>query len=222
MSESCGEKMNWGSHRRIDGCAKTMIKFLRDNNVPLGKVHSIMGSLYGSVRDLPFTKRSLRTLCQQLAREQMDNDVRKTLEIFRQMRLEDPDFAYSVDVDKHNRIKTLIWTNHRSKMQYKCFGDVFTFDTTYCTNIYKMPFGLFVGVNNHFQSVIYAGVLMREETTKSFIWVFNEFLSLMGGKAPQTILTGTNLIYMDELYIRSTCSLIVKPLILPFQTSARR
>jgi hypothetical protein len=152
----------------------------------------------------------------------MDNDVRKTLEIFRQMRLEDPDFAYSVDVDKHNRIKTLIWTNHRSKMQYKCFGDVFTFDTTYCTNIYKMPFGLFVGVNNHFQSVIYAGVLMREETTKSFIWVFNEFLSLMGGKAPQTILTGKNLIYMDELYIRSTCSLIVKPLILPFQTSARR
>uniref|UniRef100_A0ACD5XXW0 Uncharacterized protein n=1 Tax=Avena sativa TaxID=4498 RepID=A0ACD5XXW0_AVESA len=53
LSESCGEKMQWYSHRRIDDSAKNMIKYLRDNNVPLGKVHSIMGSLYGSVQDLP-------------------------------------------------------------------------------------------------------------------------------------------------------------------------
>jgi hypothetical protein len=46
-----------------------------------------------------------------------------------------------------------------------------------------MPFGLFVGVNNHFQSIIYAGVLMKEEKTESFCWVFKEFLKLMGGNA---------------------------------------
>jgi hypothetical protein len=75
-------------------------------------------------------------------------------------------------------------------MQYSCFGDVVTFDTTYCTNIYKMPFGLFVGVNNQFQSTIYAGVLMRDEMHESFEWIYREFLSLMGGKPPQTMLTG--------------------------------
>uniref|UniRef100_A0A0A9EV60 Protein FAR1-RELATED SEQUENCE n=1 Tax=Arundo donax TaxID=35708 RepID=A0A0A9EV60_ARUDO len=69
------------------------------------------------------------------------------------------------------------------------FGDVVTFDTTYCTNIYKMPFGLFVGVNNHFQTVIFGGVMMRNETTESFRWVFKEFIKLMGGKPPQTVLT---------------------------------
>lgn len=52
-----------------------------------------------------------------------------------------------------------------------------------------MPFGMFVGVNNHFQSILYAGVLMRNETAESFEWVFKEFLNLMGGKAPITILT---------------------------------
>lgn len=63
------------------------------------------------------------------------------------------------------------------------------FDTTYTTNLYKMPFGLFVGVNNHYQTVIFAGILMREETIEGFNWAYMEFVSLMGGKPPVTMLT---------------------------------
>jgi hypothetical protein len=35
------------------------------------------------------------------------------------------------------------------------------------------------------------GVLMTNETSDSFEWVFKEFVKLMGGKRPQTILTDT-------------------------------
>ena len=70
--------------------------------------------------------------------------------------------------DDTSKVKNLMWANGSSRMQYRFFGDVVTFDTTYRTNLYDMPFGLFVGVNNHFQSIILPGVLMRDEQQESF------------------------------------------------------
>lgn len=191
LSQTPSGKREWNSHREIDQCTKDMIRYLKENNVSATKIHCIMGSMFGNLSDVPWTKRSIRTICGQIARDQMDNDVQKTMEIFKGMREEDPGFQFSVELDKRSRVKTLLWCSGRSREQYACFRDVICFDTTYCTNIYSMPFGIFVGVNNHFQTTLFGGVLMRNKTTKSFRWVFKEFLHLMGGKAPQTILTGT-------------------------------
>lgn len=87
-------------------------------------------------------------------------------------------------------------------MNSMIFGDIVTFDTTYYTNIYKMPFGWFVGVNNLFQTTIFDSVLMRRETTRSFKGVFKKFLKLMGGKAPLAILTSISnrIVHAMHLY----------------------
>ncbi|TVU41598.1 hypothetical protein EJB05_15130, partial [Eragrostis curvula] len=189
LSETCGEKRQWPSHKHIDKYTKDLIRILRENNIGLTKIYSILGSFFGSMHNVPTTKRTLRNICQSITREQAEDDIKKTLMVFREFREADPGFLYSVDLDEDGRIKTLMWTNSRSRMQYAHFGDVVTFDTTYRTNMYDMPFGLFVGVNNHFQTVIFGGVLVTEETIESFKWVFKEFVSMMGGKLPQTVLT---------------------------------
>ncbi|XP_039771848.1 uncharacterized protein LOC120640010 [Panicum virgatum] len=141
------------------------------------------------MENVPTTKRCLKNLCHKINREQAENDIKKTLNLFGEFMKDDPGFMYSIDQDEDGRIKTMIWTNSKSRMQYENFGDAITFDTTYKTNMYEMPFGLFVGVNNHFQSVLLGGVLMTDEKIGTFRWIFKEFTRLMGGKEPVTILT---------------------------------
>jgi hypothetical protein len=208
LSASFGERAHWPSHRHIDSYTKDLVKQLRENNVNLGKVYSIIGSFFGKIENVPFTKRSLKTLCGKISREQADDDVRKTIEVFSDMGASDPEFTYTVQVDAENRIMNLLWTTGKSRVQYHYFGDAITFDTTYRTNVYDMPFGLLVGVNHHFQSVIYGGVLLREEKVENFEWVFREFVKMMGGKQPVTILTGNDKLFFLFFTIYVTCLVV--------------
>jgi hypothetical protein len=114
----------------------------------------------------------------------------KTLEAFGRIKKKDPGFVVCMDVDDKRRVKSLLFSHGSSRRNYAAFGDVVTFDTTYRTNLYNLPFGLFVGVNHHFQSIIFGGVLLTEETIDAFKWTFRNFLAVMGGRCPQTILTG--------------------------------
>lgn len=190
LSESCGEKKQWNSHSVIDPLTKDLIKNLRYNNVSAGKIFSIVGAGDGSGMGVPFRRQTLKSLCARLARESIDDDMTKTIRILQDLSSKDPNFSVRVEVDEGSRVKTVLWCNGKNKTDYAHFGDVLTFDTTYRTNLYNMPFALFVGVNEHYQSTIFGGVLLRDEKIPSFEWAFSTFVELMNGKHPLTMLTG--------------------------------
>lgn len=63
------------------------------------------------------------------------------------------------------------WDDAKSRMDYSYFGDVVCFDPTYNTNRYDMPFVPIVGVNHHYQTVLFGGALLYSESEESFEWV---------------------------------------------------
>ncbi|XP_062081126.1 protein FAR-RED IMPAIRED RESPONSE 1-like [Humulus lupulus] len=94
-----------------------------------------------------------------------------------------------IDLDDGGRIKNVFWANSRSRALYQEFGDVVTFDTTYLTNKYDLPFAPFVGVNHHGHSIFLGCRLLSNEDTSTFILLFKIWLVCMNECAPAAIIT---------------------------------
>jgi hypothetical protein len=94
-----------------------------------------------------------------------------------------------IDIDDDSRLRNVFWADARSREAYNFFGDVITFDTTYLTNKYDMPFAPFVGVNHHGQSILLGAGLILSEDTETFVWLFKCWLECMNGQAPKAIMT---------------------------------
>jgi hypothetical protein len=64
-------------------------------------------------------------------------------------------------------------------LDYACFGDAVSFDTTFQTNKFEMPFAPLLGANHHKQTVIFGCALLFNEIIESFVWLFETFLTTM-------------------------------------------
>ncbi|XP_035538479.1 protein FAR1-RELATED SEQUENCE 4-like [Juglans regia] len=110
-------------------------------------------------------------------------------EYFLRMQYKNLEFFYMMDIDDDKRLKNVFWANPRSRAAYQYFDDVVTFDTTYLTNQYGMPFAPFVGVNDHGQSILLGAGLISSENTDTFVRLFETWLQCMNGIAPKSIIT---------------------------------
>jgi hypothetical protein len=57
------------------------------------------------------------------------------------------------------------------------------------TNRYNLPFSPFCAVTGHAHICMFGCAFMSNETTETFIWIFETFLESMGGKHPKSIIT---------------------------------
>ncbi|XP_028095870.1 protein FAR1-RELATED SEQUENCE 5-like [Camellia sinensis] len=82
-----------------------------------------------------------------------------------------------------------VLADSKSRADYAKFGDVLIFDSTYRTNAYKKPFVMLAGVTNHFTTMIFAYVLLANETIDTYTWVLETFMEAMDNRATVSVLT---------------------------------
>jgi zinc finger SWIM domain-containing protein 3 len=63
------------------------------------------------------------------------------------------------------------------------------FDSTYKMNRYVMPFILFVGLNNHRKTTMFACAFVSDETEDTYAWLLRTFLTAMCQKKPKGLIT---------------------------------
>ncbi|KAG5122233.1 hypothetical protein JHK84_040573 [Glycine max] len=79
------------------------------------------------------------------------------------------------------------------QLLYEVFGDVLAFDATYKKNKYLCPFVVFSGVNHHNQTIVFVDAIVTDETKETYVWLLEQLLVAMKGKAPCSIITDGDL-----------------------------
>ncbi|XP_042952303.1 protein FAR1-RELATED SEQUENCE 5-like [Carya illinoinensis] len=170
------------------------VKRVLDTNDQAGiRASKSYGSLVvgaGGFENLPFLEKDCRNYIDKARHLRLGAGGAGALrQYFLRMQYKNPGFFYMMDIDDDGRLKNVFWSDPRSRAAYQYFGDVVTFDTTYLTNRYGMPFAPFVGVNHHGQSILLGAGLISSEDTETFVWLFETWLQCMDGIAPKAIIT---------------------------------
>ena len=134
---------------------KRTIQVNDDAGVRINKTFQSLAGAVGGYENLPFGERDLRNYIHKERRAiGKEGDAKALLSHFRTMKEQNCNFVYDIDLDDDFRVRHVFWADARSRATYEAFGDVVTFDTTYLTNKYDMPFAAFVGVNHHGQTCL--------------------------------------------------------------------
>ncbi|XP_057791261.1 protein FAR1-RELATED SEQUENCE 5-like [Salvia miltiorrhiza] len=118
----------------------------------------------------------------------VDSDAHMLLDTLKNKKDDCEGFQYFYDVDDENQLSCLIWTDQQSVNNYKNFGEVVSFDATYCTNRYKLIFTPFTGRDNHGKCVSFGAAIISREDMDLYAWVLKKFTECVG-KAPRVFMT---------------------------------
>jgi hypothetical protein len=177
------------SHIYMSDGEKEMIRTMKYCNMPTRDMVAVLAFIRGGMEQLPYNKRKVSNYSNSINRELTNNDMMEVLDWFKKKRTENPGFYHSLDLDKENKVRSVFWADARAIQYYDICGDCVSFDTTFLTNKYNLPFAPFVGVSPHGKTYLFACAFIVNKTSESFQWCFREFKAAMGGKPPKTIIT---------------------------------
>uniref|UniRef100_A0A8I6YF02 Protein FAR1-RELATED SEQUENCE n=1 Tax=Hordeum vulgare subsp. vulgare TaxID=112509 RepID=A0A8I6YF02_HORVV len=177
-------------HKKLDLHAKRTLELNDQAGIRMNKNFGSLVMQAGGYDKLQFGEKECRNYLQETRRLQLGaGDAHAVYQYFLRMQSKDPDFFHLMDVAEDGRLRNVFWADSRSRATYESFSDVVTFDTTYLTNKYSMPFAPFVGVNHHGESVLLGCGLLSNEDTDTFVWLFKSWLCCMSNNPPNAIIT---------------------------------
>ena len=177
------------AHKNMTDQEKKMIRTLHECNIPTKKMMYLLSFLRGGLGATPYRDKDITNYRGKISRETNQNDMMQVLMYLTKKKQEDPSFYFKFLVDSTHKVKCIFWTDPRSIRYYQNFGDCVSFDTTYLTNKYRMPFAPFAGITGHGLTSIFGCALISDETTDTFKWLFQTFLEAVGGKELISIMT---------------------------------
>ncbi|XP_018477030.2 protein FAR1-RELATED SEQUENCE 5 [Raphanus sativus] len=182
------------SHRQISGPAKTLIDTLQAAGMGPRRIMSALIKEYGGISKVGFTEVDCRNYMRNNRQKSIQGEIQLLLDYLRQMNSENPTFFYAVQRSEDNHhhdhqsvvVGNVFWADPKAILDFAYFGDTVTFDTTYRSNRYRLPFAPFTGVNHHGQPVLFGCAFIVNETEASFVWLFKTWLAAMSAHAARS------------------------------------
>ncbi|XP_047180564.1 protein FAR1-RELATED SEQUENCE 5-like [Vigna umbellata] len=142
-------------NRKLSMQAKRTLEVNDDAGVRINKSFLSIMSDAGGFENMDFIERDARNYIGQYIRSLCkDGDGQALLRHFPSMKDFNNDFFYEIVLYEGNTICSVFWADARTRDACEEFGDVVSFNTTYLTNKYDMPFAPFVRVNHHGHSIL--------------------------------------------------------------------
>ncbi|XP_058223076.1 protein FAR1-RELATED SEQUENCE 5-like [Rhododendron vialii] len=160
------------SHRKVTAAKRALAEQLSQANVPTSQQMSIFEVQSGGLENVGFGLQDLYNTQRDIRTALLGQDADMLYEYFQIQQQKNSGFMFTMEKDDEMRLTHCFWADATARKSYQYFGDVVIFDTTYNTNRYRMIFAPILGVNHHRQTMLFGCVLLSDESSESFEWLF--------------------------------------------------
>ncbi|KAK1407990.1 hypothetical protein QVD17_39619 [Tagetes erecta] len=175
------------NQRKLSFSDQEFIHKLSLNNIGANIAHRLQVSLKGGHHKVRGTKTDYKNFVRDIRLFIGDRDAQMIVDSLEERVMNRQNFSFEFTV-VDTELRSLFWVDDVMKCNYEAFGDVLAFDATYGTNMYKMIFVPFTGVDHHKRCVTFADGLLCDETIESYKWLLSRFLDAHK-KQPLLVLT---------------------------------
>ncbi|KAL4329170.1 protein FAR1-RELATED SEQUENCE 5-like [Arachis ipaensis] len=167
---------------------KAQAKNLHDIGIRTCHILGYLAAQKGGYVDLSFNQKDMYNLITQHRNEKVKGgDANAAISYLRGKVGNESYFFGKFTLSNENRLENLFWADGTSHIDYECFGDVLTFDSTYNRNVYNKPLVIFSGSNHHGQTVIFGCGLLVNEDIGSYKWLLETFFGSNGENACEKV-----------------------------------